>query len=143
MGRSPTDFKSVVYAIPPLAQNGLLAYPTPSPWPVPCLPAGRRHSGKVPLSKIGGANRSRTGLRGFADLCLTARPSRQNHISKLSFDAAYALLRMVLRSLIDGEQGPKGRVEPLLGHRANPSTQRTRPRRQFQSRDTLKERNCL
>ena len=25
-----------------------------------------------------GANRSRTGVRGFADRCLTARPSRQN-----------------------------------------------------------------
>ena len=54
MGRSPTDFKSVVYAIPPLARNG-----TATP------------------RKLGGANRIRTGVRGFADRCLTTRPSRQ------------------------------------------------------------------
>ena len=37
-----------------------------------CMPF--HHS---PRGETRGANRSRTGLRGFADLCLTARPSRQ------------------------------------------------------------------
>ena len=38
-------------------------------------------SGSILLRKIGGANRNRTGVRGFADHCLTTRPSR--HISLL------------------------------------------------------------